>query len=335
MTTLTAPNLRPSPIEIPSIKREGLLDAITSKIARIVHVIFHGALWFITAPFKGVLFLGKTASSAVYAVFDRLFPKNSLSGTRQYCLIPRRLQKAVGGYGYRGRIHEEGGKWNHPKYQQMVKNILQKMLSFADNKDLVGKIKIVDNSEINAYALPGGFFVFYRGLIEKIVNKHKDFGDDLLKGWDVTQGKSIEEQEKITESKIAAVVGHELVHAALEHSAKSVQFYWLIHVVLAPIFWIFGAFESYVKHFLSQKFSRSHELEADKLSMELLHKIGLDPKAMIWTQYRLKDYEPSYGISLLDMIDRLFWSHPTGDERIQAAKIKLREITLREKKEIY
>ena len=80
--------------------------------------------------------------------------------------------------------------------------------------------------------------------------------------------------------------------------------------------------------FFSQ-YSRSQEFEADKYGMHLLWRCGYDPKAMIWTEHFLKDYEPSYGIFLLDFWDRMFWTHPTTEQRIEAEKKVLAELEAR------
>jgi len=291
-----------------------LLPSVQEGEASLNHRIYAAAI----APFR-----------AFYAIYDTVRPENPLTKQRQFCFFPESLEIAFGSYGYYNSIDANGGEWRVDPwkpagYNAMVKGYkktteeaLKKMIPFTGRTKLPWEITMVNNQIVNAWAKMGGKMAIHRALIDRMSKETRSFG----------QGKIS------TKDKIAAVVGHEMAHPAARHTARMVEislFWTAIALVFEPAFMLLAGYDL-LESYVFSSYSRSQELEADRYGMEMMWKAGYDPKAAIWLQHFFKDYEDSYGIRWMDRIDRLFWSHPTSDERIRANKITLAELVQRKK----
>lgn len=86
------------------------------------------------------------------------------------------------------------GPWENEAQQLRVERIARRVVAASDRPDLVFNVTLINDGEINACALPGGFLFVNRGLLEKV-----------------------------TDDELAFVVGHELSHVILRHSASTVN----------------------------------------------------------------------------------------------------------------
>ncbi len=266
---------------------------------------------------------------ALYALYDFVCPENPLTKQRQLRIFPESLEIAFGRYGYGNSIDANGGPWRPYRwepagyngmvsnYKKMTDESMKKMIPFTGRPKLPWKMTMVNNQVVNAWAKMGGFMGIHRGLIERMEAEKRDFGLGHIP----------------IKHKIAAVVGHEMAHPAARHTARLVEislFWTLIAVVFEPAFMLLAGYDL-LEGFFFSSYSRSQEFEADRYGMEMMWKAGYDPKAAVWAQHFLKDYEDTYGIRFFDVIDRLFWSHPSSDERIKANKITLAELSRRKR----
>lgn len=156
---------------------------------------------------------------------------------------------------------------------------------------------IRENTE-NAWAMPGGKMAFYTGLAE-------NYG--------------------LTESEIAAIVGHEMGHAILEHSKKQVGATVLsgmaVQLGAAAVQASTGYNADMVnlgasvlhEYGLDKPYSRHHEYEADALGMKLMAMAGYNPADAInvWKKMNAKKGGGSVAGSILS-------THPSNDNRIKA-----------------
>jgi beta-barrel assembly-enhancing protease len=159
--------------------------------------------------------------------------------------------------------------------------------------------KVIEGKEINAFALPGGHIYVYTG-IRKIARN-----DDEL----------------------AAILAHEITHSEQHHFAKQYGKESKRGALLS-IFSIAVGLPNVAQQALSlldlamsQKYSRTHETEADMLGMERMKRAGFDPKAMVDILDRLAK-ENDDGNTL----DRWFGSHPDSQRRIERARNHLSQL---------
>jgi len=156
-------------------------------------------------------------------------------------------------------------------------------------------IKVIDSDEVNAFALPGGFFFVNKGLILAADN----------------------------ESELAGVMAHEIAHVCARHAMENQgKGTFLNYAALAGI--IFGGpIVSQVLYngggiltaLAGLKFSRSAEEEADMLGAEYLYASGYDPTGMASMFEKLA----SQNKKKPGTIQKLFSTHPPSAERHDAS----------------
>ena len=164
-------------------------------------------------------------------------------------------------------------------------------------------IKVIDSDEVNAFALPGGFFYVNSGLI-------------------------LRAQE---ESELAGVMAHEISHVIARHGTKQatrgeiMQLATIPLILLGPGGWAgYGIYEalqlaiplSYLK------FSRDAEREADFLGIQYMYKAGYDPNAYVTFFERIQADEKRRP----GTIPKLFATHPPTPERIADAQKEIARI---------
>jgi beta-barrel assembly-enhancing protease len=164
-------------------------------------------------------------------------------------------------------------------------------------------IKVIDSDEVNAFALPGGFFYVNSGLI-------------------------LRAQE---ESELAGVMAHEISHVVARHGTKQatkgeiMQLATIPLMLLGPGGWAgYGIYEalqlaiplSYLK------FSRDDEREADFLGLQYMYKAGYDPNAYVTFFERIQADEKRRP----GTIPKFFSTHPPTPERIADAQKEIARI---------
>lgn len=165
----------------------------------------------------------------------------------------------------------------------------------TDYPNLPWQFKVVNSSDVNAFALPGGFIYVNRGLIE------------------ATE----------TEGELAGVLGHEISHVTLRHGTNQLTKAYLAQAPLAILGGIIGQGgwqavmaklgTTFVVNSLFLKFSRSAETQADIAGTQLLHAAGYDPRQMVrmfQLLRRLQGRDPG-------KLEEFFSSHPSPQHRIE------------------
>lgn len=141
---------------------------------------------------------------------DKIAPRNPVTKRRQIYLIPTKWVERMGVANYDNLCPRSLSLPDSDRRTVMVKGILNRLLPQCENKKFNYEIRVQENDKlVNAFALPGGKLVITTGLIEKI-ESFAATPKARAKGY-------------TTESMVAAVVGHELVHAAANHGALKMQ----------------------------------------------------------------------------------------------------------------
>lgn len=150
------------------------------------------------------------------------------------------------------------------------------------------QFQVVASQRVNAFALPGGPIYITQGLISQLQ----------------------------TDDQLAGVLGHELGHVVLRHSAQSLAanlkahaLVWGIRRLLGQTLadWVGGA-----AALLNLKYSRDHELEADRFGFQLACAAGYDTQGLIQVLRLLQ------GMQEDKAIPEIFKTHPDPESRIKA-----------------
>jgi predicted Zn-dependent protease len=189
-----------------------------------------------------------------------------------------------------------------PVVTEYVNRVGQNIVRNSDCK-VPFTIKVIDTDQINAFALPGGFFYVNSGLILR--------ADE--------------------EAELAGVMAHETAHVCARHGTKTAtkgeiaQFATIPLILLGPGGWAgYGLYEglnvAIPLGFL--KFSRDQEREADYLGLQYMYKAGYDPNAFISIFEKLEAEERKHPGS----IPKVFSDHPPTPDRIQKAQEEIATI---------
>src|SRR5688572_20775638 len=184
-----------------------------------------------------------------------------------------------------------------PVITEYVNRVGQNIVLHSDAK-VPFTIKVIDSDEVNAFALPGGFFYVNKGLVLAADN----------------------------EAELAGVMAHEIAHVAARHAvenqrkAEIAQYAILVPAIifgggLGQLIYQGGGFAALLGF---MKFSRGAEEEADKLGVQYMYAAGYDPTAMATMFEKLE----SKNKKKPGFISKLFATHPAPPER-RAASLAL------------
>jgi predicted Zn-dependent protease len=188
-----------------------------------------------------------------------------------------------------------------PVINEYVNRIGQNLVRNSDAK-VPFTIKVIDSDEINAFALPGGFFYVNSGLILA--------ADE--------------------EAELAGVMAHEIAHVAARHAMQQMTRIQYANMATIPLIFVgsWGVYEaaSMAIHLALpltfMKFSRGFESEADYLGVQYMYKTGYDPQAFIsfFEKIEAKDKKKPGTLA------RAFASHPPTPDRIAKTQEEIKKI---------
>jgi predicted Zn-dependent protease len=187
-----------------------------------------------------------------------------------------------------------------PVIAEYVNRVGQNLVRNSDTKVPV-TIKVLDSEDVNAMALPGGFFFVNSGLILKAES----------------------------ESELAGVMAHEIAHIAARHGTRQATRGQLVNFATIPLIFMGGWTGYGIRQatsilvplgFLS--FSRGFESEADMLGLQYLYKAGYDPTAFVDFFEKIQSDEKKKPGTMA----KVFSSHPLTDDRIKTAQKNIQEI---------
>jgi len=187
-----------------------------------------------------------------------------------------------------------------PVVSEYVNRIGQNLVRNSDAK-VPFTIKVVDADEINAFALPGGFFYVNSGLILAADN----------------------------ESELAGVMAHEIAHVAARHATRQMTRGQLANIGTIPLIFVGGGIGYAVRSVASiglpmtfLTFSRGFEAEADYLGLQYMYKTGYDPQSFVAFFEKIQAQEKKKPGTLA----KAFSTHPQTPDRIEASQKEIATI---------
>ncbi|MGC2529637.1 MAG: M48 family metallopeptidase, partial [Candidatus Acidiferrum sp.] len=189
-----------------------------------------------------------------------------------------------------------------PVVTEYVNRVGQNLVRNSDAK-VPFTIKVIDSDEVNAFALPGGFFYVNSGLILR--------ADE--------------------ESELAGVMAHEISHVVLRHGTKNATKGEIMQLATIPLMLLGpGGWAGYGIYEAAQlaipvtylKFSRDAERQADYFGLQYMYHAGYDPNSYVTFFERIQADEKRRP----GTIPKVFSTHPPTPERIELAQKEIADI---------
>ncbi len=189
---------------------------------------------------------------------------------------------------------------NDPEITEYVSRVGQNLVKNSDAK-VPFTIKVVDSDEINAFALPGGFFYVNSGLITA--------ADE--------------------ESELAGVMAHEIAHVAARHGTEQYTKAMIANYATIPLIFLggglgYGLYQAagFLIPLQFLHFSRAAETEADFLGLEYMYKTGYDPTSFVSFFEKIQAQEKKKPGTLA----KAFSTHPPTGDRIEKTQANIATI---------
>lgn len=190
-----------------------------------------------------------------------------------------------------------------PQLVQRVKTVASRLIPHTaafrpDAPKWAWETHVIQDDQLNAWAMPGGKMVVYSGLVVKL---------------------------KLTDEELAAIMGHEIAHSLREHARERVSREMATQLGVSVVGGVAGALlgvgdlGTQVGSMLAQvtftlPHSRAQEIEADRVGVELAARAGYDPHAAVSVWQKMLQAGGSGGPQFLS-------THPSPENRLADLKV--------------
>lgn len=201
-----------------------------------------------------------------------------------------------------GQVLKSAKIVHDPVIEEYVNRIGQNIVKNSDAK-VPFTIKVIDTDEINAFALPGGYFFINSGLILAADN----------------------------EAQLAAVMAHEIAHVAAHHQAREMTRMHYADLGMVPLVMVtgytlagYGIYEasSFAVPLTFLQFQREFEEQADWLGVEYMYEAGYDPEQMVAFFKKVESLQKTKP----RLIAKTFSTHPQTPERVERTQHEIATI---------
>ena len=224
---------------------------------------------------------------------------NPVSGERELMLLSESDEIQLGGQADAGVV-QQFGIYDDRRLNAYVKDLGQRIGKVSHRPHLTYHFKVLDVSVVNAFAVPGGYVYFTRGILATLNS----------------------------EAELAGVMGHEIGHITARHSAQQIsraqlaQMGMAVGSIISPEFRALSGLAGTGVQMLFLKFSRENERQADDLGVEYASKVGYDASQMANFFETLERMHPHADKSGLP---GWFSTHPNPEDREKVVRQRSRE----------
>jgi len=246
----------------------------------------------------------RTCAALVLAVLLTACGVNPVTGKKEVQFVSEGQEVQIGEQQYAPSRQMQGGDFTvDPALTAYVSEVGNRLAKVSD-RQLPYEFEVINNSVPNAWALPGGKIAVNRGLLTQLNS----------------------------EAELAAVLGHEIVHSAARHGAKSMERGMLLQGAMLALQigvrdndyanLIVGA-GMLGANLIATRYGREAELESDAYGMQYMKEAGYDPNAAIDLQ---KTFVKLSEGKRPGWLEGLFASHPPSVERVEKNTQKAAEL---------
>ena len=233
----------------------------------------------------------KAGLALMFLLFLESCAKNPVTGKRELMLVSKDQEKQMGAEAD-PQITAFFGLYDDPELQRFITQKGNEMAQISHRSNLDFEFKVVDSPVINAFAVPGGYVYFTRGIMAHFNN----------------------------EAEFAGVLGHEIGHVTARHSAQQQSKQMLAQVGLVAGMMVSETFAQFADlagqgvGLLFLKFGRDAERESDRLGVEYSTKIGYNAHEMADF---FRTLERSSALAGAQPIPNFLSTHPDPGERLE------------------
>jgi predicted Zn-dependent protease len=237
---------------------------------------------------------------------------NPVTGKQDFVTVSED-QEIAQGKQYHQSVIAQYGVYDNPDLQAYVNEIGQNLAAKSHRGHLDFHFTVLDTPDINAFALPGGYIYITRGIMAYLDS----------------------------EAELAGVLGHEIGHVTARHSVRQQSgelATGLLNVLISAATGsdTLSQLSSQLSTGLIRGYGRKHELEADRLGAQYLHKSGYNPEIMLEVISVLKDQE-LYEIARAKEENRpaniyhgVYSTHPENDDRLQTVVLAAKDLSVQD-----
>ncbi|QQE12081.1 M48 family metalloprotease [Planctomycetota bacterium] len=219
---------------------------------------------------------------------------NKATGRSQPNMLSPEQERSIGATEAPKLVKQLGGEIPSPSIRTYVTNLGDKLAAVSEQPDLDWEFFVVNDEIINAFALPGGKVFVTRGMLEQLTN----------------------------EAQLAGILGHEIGHVTARHMNDRLFQHVMVTAAAAGLGVAGGINDDEALQWMGVgvgvggnltvlAFSRGHELEADRLGLRYMTKLGFNPIAQVQVMEVLKR-EAGSGASI-----EFLQTHPVASTRIK------------------